>query len=89
MRNRNKAKKNFSLQQNSLSLIFKTKKRRSPNHYRVYENRIEIRLELEQRGSKINPVQKLLFEGQIKNFEQVMTNESYTDWLIHFNYWHS
>lgn len=94
---RNKSIKHFSLQQNSLSSIFKVGKRGSPNHYRVYENHTEIRFELEQRGSKIKVVQKLIFENQIDNFEQVMTNtffnyskrvlvidENYTDWLMDF-----
>lgn len=93
----NKAIKNFSLQQNSFSFIFKVGKRGSPNHYRVYENQAEIRFELEQRGPKIKLAQKLVFENQIQYFEQVMTdtffnhskkvlaiNENYTDWLIDF-----
>ena len=69
-----KAIKNFSLQQNSFSSILKIGKRWSPNHYRVYENHTEIRFELEQRGSKIKVAQKLIFEDQVENFEQVMTN---------------
>jgi len=93
----NKAIKNFSLQQNSLSSIFKIGKRGSPNHYRVYENHTEIRFELEQRGFKIKLAQKLIFDYQIDNFEQVMTktflnyskkvlviDENYTDWLMDF-----
>ena len=71
---KNKAIKYFSLQKNSRSSIFKTGKRGSPNHYRVYENHTEVRFELEQRGSKIKAVQKLIFENQIDNFEQIMTN---------------
>lgn len=93
----NKAIKNFSLEQNSLSSILKIGKRGSPNHYRVYENHTEIRFELEQRGSKIKLAQKLIFDYQIENFEQVMTktffnyskkvlviDQNYTDWLIDF-----
>ena len=94
---KNKAIKYFSLQKNSRSSIFKTGKRGSPNHYRVYENHTEVRFELEQRGSKIKAVQKLIFENQIDNFEQIMTNtffnyskkvlvidENSTDWLIDY-----
>jgi hypothetical protein len=93
----NNAIKNFSLQRNSISWILKIGKRGSPNYYRVYENNTEIRFELEQRGTKIKAVQKLIFEDQIKEFEQVMTerffnytkkvlaiDENYTDWLIDY-----
>ena len=45
---KNKAIKYFSLQKNSRSSIFKTGKRGSPNHYRVYENHTEVRFELYQ-----------------------------------------
>lgn len=94
---RNKAIKNISLQQNSLSWIFKIGKRGSPNYYRVYQNHTEIRFELEQRGSKIKLAQKLIFEDHIEEFERVMTenffkytkrvlaiDENYTDWLIDY-----
>jgi hypothetical protein len=87
--------KNFSLQRNYSNWILKIGKRGSPNHYRIYDNQIHIRFELEQRGSKIKSVQKLIFENQIDNFEQVMTetffnyskkvlaiDENYTDWLM-------
>lgn len=70
---RNKAIKNISLQQNSLSWIFKIGKRGSPNYYRVYQNHTEIRFELEQRGSKIKLAQKLIFEDHIEEFERIMT----------------
>jgi hypothetical protein len=93
----NKAIKNYSLQKSDIGWILKIGKRGSPNYYRVYENDTEIRFELEQRGSKIKPVQKLIFEDQIENFEQVMTetflkyskkvlaiDENYTDWLIDY-----
>lgn len=55
---RNKAIKNFRLQQNLFSLILKIGKRGSLNHYRVYDNHTEIRFELEQIGSKIKLAQK-------------------------------
>jgi hypothetical protein len=69
----NRAIKNFSLQNNYTGRILKIGKRGSPNYYRVYENDTEIRFELEQRGSKIKLAQKLIFEDQIENFEQIMT----------------
>lgn len=50
---KNKAIKNISLQKNSLSWIFKNGKRGSPNYYRVYQNKRQIRFELEQRGATI------------------------------------
>lgn len=65
--------KNLTLQRNHISWILKIGKRGSPNHYRVYENHTQIRFALEQRGSRIKLVQKLIFEDQIENFEQVMT----------------
>ena len=94
---RNKAIKNISLQQNSLSWIFKIGKRGSPNYYRVYQNQTQIRFELEQRGATIKPAQKLIFQDHIEEFERVMTekffnyskrvleiDENYTDWLIDY-----
>ena len=94
---RNKAIKNISLQQNSLSWIFKIGKRGSPNYYRVYQNQTQIRFELEQRGATIKPAQKLIFQHHIEEFERVMTekffnyskrvleiDENYTDWLIDY-----
>ena len=94
----NRAIKNFSLQNNYTGRILKIGKRGSPNYYRVYENDKEIRFELEQRGSKIKLAQKLIFEDQIENFEQIMTetffkyskkvlamDENYTDWLIDYS----
>lgn len=93
----NKAIKNFSLQKSYTGWILKIGKRGSPNYYRVYENDTEIRFELEQRRSKIKLAQKLIFEDQIENFEQIMTetffkyskkvlaiDENYTDWLIDY-----
>jgi len=93
----NNAIRNFSLQRNSTNWILKIGKRGSPNHYRVYENDTEIRFELEQRGPKIKSVQKLIFEDQIEEFEQIMTqsffkytkkvlaiDENYTGWLIDY-----
>lgn len=94
---RNKAIKNFRLQQNSFSLILKIGRRGSPNHFRVYENFKEIRFELEQRGLRLEAAQNYIFNDQIHNFEQIMVNnffnyskkvliadENYTDWLIDF-----
>jgi len=69
---RNKALKNFRLQQNSFSSILKIGRRGSPNHFRVYENYTEIRFELEQRGLRLKAVQNYLFDLQIYNFEQIM-----------------
>lgn len=93
----NKAIKNFSLQKSYLGWILKIGKRGSPNYYRVYENDTEIRFELEQRGSKIKSTQKLIFEYQTENFEEIMTetffnyskkvlaiDENYTNWLIDY-----
>lgn len=93
----NKAIKNFSLQNNYTGWILKIGKRGSPNYYRVYESETEIRFELEQRGLKIKSAQKLIFEYQIENFEEIMTktffnhskkvlatHENYTDWLIDY-----
>jgi hypothetical protein len=89
--------RNFSLQKNSSSLILKIGKRGSPNYYRVYEKNTEIRFELEQRGTKIKALQKLILKHHIKEFEQIMTenffkytkkvlviDENYTDWLIDY-----
>lgn len=94
---RNKAIKSISLQQNSLSWIFKSGKRGSPNYYRVYQNQTQIRFELEQRGATIKPAQKLIFQDHIEEFERVMTekffkyskrvlaiDENYTDWLVDY-----
>ena len=63
----------------------------------MYKNHTQIRFELEQRRSKIKLVQKLIFEDQIENFEQVMTetffkyskkvlaiDENYMGWLIDY-----
>lgn len=93
----NKAIKNFSLQKSYLGWILRIGKRGSPNYYRVYENNTEIRFELEQRGSKIKSTQKLIFEYQTENFEEIMTetffnyskkvlaiDENYTNWLIDY-----
>jgi hypothetical protein len=93
----NKAIKNFSLQKSYTGWILKIGKRGSPNYYRVYESDTEIRFELEQRGLKIKSAQKLIFEYQIENFEEIMTetffnyskkvlaiHENYTDWLIDY-----
>ena len=93
----NKAIKNFSLQKSYNGWILKIGKRGSTNYYRVYENNTEIRFEFEQRGPKIKAVQKLIFEDQIEEFEQVITerffkytkkvlaiDENYTDWLIDY-----
>lgn len=93
----NKALKNFSLQKSYTGWILKIRKRGIPNYYRVYENDTEIRFELEQRGLKIKSAQKLIFEYQIENLEEIMTetffnyskkvlaiHENYTDWLIDY-----
>ena len=93
----NKALKNLSLQKSYTGWILKIGKRGSPNYYRVYENNTEIRFELEQRRVKLKLAQKLIFEYQIENFEQIMTetffnyskkvlaiHENYTDWLIDY-----
>lgn len=93
----NNAIKNFSLQKNSSSFILKIGKRGSPNFYRVYEKNTETRFELEQRGTKIKALQKLIFNGHLKEFEQIMVenffkyskkvlviDENHTDWLIDY-----
>ena len=93
----NKPIKKISLQQNSLSWIFKSGKRGSSNYYRVYQNQIQIRFELKQRGATIKPAQKLIFQGHTEEFEQAMIekffkhskkvlaiDENYTDWLIDY-----
>lgn len=89
--------KNFSLQNNYTGCVLKIGERGNPNYYRVYKNHTQIRFELEQRRSKIKLVQKLIFEDQIENFEQVMTetffkyskkvlaiDENYMGWLIDY-----
>jgi len=89
--------RNFSLQKNSSSFILKIGKRGSPNYYRIYEKNTKIRFELEQRGTKIKALQKLILKHHIKEFEQIMTenffkytkkvlviDENYTDWLIDY-----
>ena len=93
----NNAIKNFSLQKNSSSFILRIGKGGSPNFYRVSQKNTEIRFELEQRGTKIKTLQKLIFKGHLKEFEQIMIenffkyskkvlviDENHTDWLIDY-----
>ena len=72
--------------------------RKSPNYYRIYHDNQEIRFELEIKHTRVQTVQHLLFDGQIQEFEESLTqhfylhskkilvlHHSYTDWMInHF-----
>jgi len=82
---------------NKKGFILKTGSRKSPNYYRVYENNQEIRFELEMKHSRVQSVQDFLLNGQIPEFEQILTkhfynhsnkilvlDQLYTDWLIKY-----
>jgi hypothetical protein len=91
----NSRTKYIQFNRNKKEFILKAGSRKSPNYYRVYENNQEIRFELEMKHSRVQSVQDFLFNGQITEFEQILTKHFYnhsnkilvldqlhTDWLI-------
>jgi hypothetical protein len=93
----NSLTKYIQYNRNKKGFILKAGSRKSPNYYRVYENNQEIRFELEMKHSRVQSVQDFLFNGQIPEFEQILTkhfynhsnkilvlDQLYTDWLIKY-----
>lgn len=77
--------------------ILKIGARKSPKHYRVYENMQGLRFELEIKKGLVKLFQELLMDNRFQalendlsklfysqSFDSLIFNSCYTDWLIHW-----
>ena len=69
--------------------------RQSSNYFRIYQKNDGVEFELEMKKKSIKLVEKLMFSGNIKKFEEILTthfyrqfnfslvqNTCYTNWLL-------
>ena len=84
--------------QNPCGLILRIGDRKSPTFFRIYQQKNDIRFELEIKNQPLKVVQDSLFMNHIKDFEDQFTrhfykhskkvlvlNYLYTDWLIDYS----
>lgn len=69
--------KHVHYDRNDKGFILKVGARKSPNYYRIYQDNQEIRFELEIKHTRVQTVQHLLFDGQIQEFEESLTQHFY------------
>lgn len=83
---------------NLRGLILRIGDRKSPNFFRIYQQKNGIRFELEMKNQTVKSVQDSLFMNHIKYFEDKLTrhfyqhskkvlvlDDLYTDWLIDYS----
>lgn len=83
---------------NPRGLILRIGNRKSPNFFRIYQQKNGIRFELEMKNQPVKSVQDSLFMNHIKDFEEKLTrhfyqhskkvlvlDDLYTDWLIDYS----
>ena len=88
-------KADYTLEENGW--VLKIGARKSPKHYRVYENKQGLRFELEVKKGLAKSFQKLLMDNRFQklendlsklfysqSFDSLSFNSCYTDWLIHW-----